>query len=751
MQTSVRSLRAPFVALLWFAFLLPACSGGDGAVPPDLGGDAGADTASAADATGGGDVVARDAAATDATETDGAGPDTTAADTGASDATDGDAGGTSPDVDEGLEEVPLAPSEAALARKAEYVQACFDASAPGSGRLDGQTCRVALGDQTTGLDEAIIDDARNRMELRQDTADFRAATLVRLLYLDDTNPVLSEATRAGIEDTLLGFRYWLDQPGDDQMCFWSENHQILFHSAELLVGQRFPDTVLPNSGWTGAEHVAHATPRIERWLDLRGRFGFSEWHSNVYFNEDIPALVNLADFAEDEGIRTRAAMVLDLLAFDLLNNTYRGLFATTHGRTYPNKLVGGLNDSTREATWMMTGLGERGSPTNFSGAFLATSPRYVPPSLLEDVAAAAANAHEHRQRDSWDVAEGPAVGVTYDDLDDVVVWAGMSALAAAEVVDGTMTLLDTYDLWDGFLFGALPPELRTLLQGLSGTPALASLARQIEVVSRGIALQAVDTYTWRTPHYQLSGAQDYHPGYWSAQTHQWQATLDRDAFVFTAVPTDILVDIGDDVSIGGGWTGSFLPRVTLHRNVGVVQYRLEDLPTLVAEYLAPGFVHAYVPRTAFDELREEGSWIVARKGEGFLALWSQAPTHWADDNDYELRTDVTDNVWIVELGSVEDWASFDEFAAAVQAASVAVSEDGDVTYDSPSQGVVTVGWTAPMTVAGAPVDLGPYPRWDNAFSRTERGARRTRIQWDETILELDFERGTRRLLTPRVK
>ena len=35
---------------------------------------------------------------------------------------------------------------------------------------------------------------------------------------------------------------------------------------------------------------------IRRWIGFRGMFGFSEWHSNTYFNEDIPPLVNLVDF-----------------------------------------------------------------------------------------------------------------------------------------------------------------------------------------------------------------------------------------------------------------------------------------------------------------------------------------------------------------------------------------------------------------------------------------------------------------------
>ena len=92
-------------------------------------------------------------------------------------------------------------------------------------------------------------------------------------------------------------------------------------------------------------------------------------------------LSSAVDFAEDEAVRTGAAMVLDVMLLDLLHNTYEGLFATTHGRTYPNKYQNGLKDSTQQAAWTGPGLGEPGPLTHFPGAFLATSPHAHPRGL----------------------------------------------------------------------------------------------------------------------------------------------------------------------------------------------------------------------------------------------------------------------------------------------------------------------------------------------------------------------------------
>ncbi len=643
------------------------------------------------------------------------------------------------DPDAPYVEVALEATDAYRARQAEYLEYCHAGNAPGVGGLYGQLCRVALGD-TVNTD--AIDDACAKVDAREDTADFAVAGLVRMLYLDRANPSLDPAVRTQVEETVLGFKYWIDEPGADKMCFWSENHQALYHSNELLAGQLFPDEVFPNAEMTGAQHVEHAERLAARWLDLRGRFGFSEWHSNVYFNEDIPALVNLADFAEDDGIRTEAAAVLDLLAFDLATNMYAGHFATVHGRTYEDKLLDGLSDSTSEAAWILLGLGDYASTGNFSATFLATSEGYWPPGLLEDVAADVEPAIEHRQCDGIDIADGPDHGIGYEDQDDIIFWAGMVGLVAPEVIEGTVAMLDDLELWDAFLFGDLPDEVMGLLEIAIATDSLVDLATDLELLGRGIALESMSTYVYRTPDYQLAGAQDYNPGYWGAQTQMWQATLDGEAYVFSSFPSEFGLDAGG-MTFATVWTGSWLPRATFARNVGVIQYRREPVP-LADTYLTSDHTHAYFPRERFDEVREEDHWTCGRKGDGYVALYSQNPTAWAEDSDVELDAEGDTNVWIVELGSAEESGSFDAFVDAVTAADVEIDEQ--VQYASPSLGAITVGWEGPMMVAGEEVDLGPFPRWQNDHAQVEQGDPLTRIDREDLRLELDFEGSRRRLL-----
>ena len=695
-----------------------------------------------------------DVAAADAIETaETAGPDVTAEaeTTPEADApaeadetvTDGDTTDLPAEVDAlpdvVLTAIPMDTPTGFLERQAEYLAACVARGGPGNGGpAEAQICRVAKG---LSVDPAPILDQVTEVAGRPDTSDFSIAQLLRLLSLDRKTHALDDDTRAKVEQAVLGFKYWLDEPGKDKMCYWSENHQILYHSNELIAGLLFPDKTFPNNGMTGVQHQAHAAPMITRWLGERARFGFSEWHSNVYFNEDMPALVNLADFAADDATRLRASMVLDMLAFDLLTNTYKGYFATVHGRTYEGHVIGGLNDSTLDAAWLMTGLGWRGGATGFTGAFMATSDGFRPAAILEQVAGASRDRFEHRQRDGINVADGPAAGIGYTDFNDIVFWAGMAAIAAPPVINGLAAMLDALDLWDAFLFGDLPAQVKSLLQGLKENGQLQDFATQVLPLSQGMALEAMSTYVWRTPRYQLAGAQDYKPGMWGTQTEIWQAVLDGDAYVLTTFPTEA-PSVGPDVSFGGQWIGGWNPRATLDRNVGVIQYRYTDVPG-VSDFLKSTSTHAYFPKTKFDEVRETGAWKIARKGDAYLALWSQGATTWSTTNDYELIAEGTSNVWIVELGSLEENGSFDAFADAIGKATVDVVDS--VTYQSPSRGTVKVGWTGPMTVAGQDVDLGPYARWDNAFAKQAFATTTTAIEYMGRRYEMDFAKPSRTL------
>ena len=70
-----------------------------------------------------------------------------------------------------------------------------------------------------------------------------------------------------------------------------------------------------------------------KWLNNRLMFGWMEFNSSGYYREHLWALLNLVDFALDEEVRTKAAMAVDLMLFDVTRYLHRGTMGAAGGRS----------------------------------------------------------------------------------------------------------------------------------------------------------------------------------------------------------------------------------------------------------------------------------------------------------------------------------------------------------------------------------------------------------------------------------
>lgn len=603
-----------------------------------------------------------------------------------------------------------------------------------------QSSRIKSGNSVN--DDSILNQL-DKIYNHEDCNDFRMNGLIRMLYLNLETDVLSDDTKDNICDALGKAKYWYTYPEEDTSIFTTENHQILYHTAEYLAGQLFPNTTFVNSGKTGKEHMTHAKPLVLRWLDWRAQFGFAEWHSNTYYVEDMSPLLNLVDFALDEEIATKAAMIMDIIAFDFANNYYKDLYATTMGRCYDGSRVGGGSDSVSEAAWIMLGIEGEHNPcdtSDMAAVALATSDYYAPPPILEEIYRNATDYHESKERHSIYMDEGEKYGIEYNQ-EDLDFWFGMQAHLDHKVIDETYEHIDAHNRNPMTLAG--PQLLMDYLQfsAFMHGRTINEHAKTLSLILRGAALQTANCYTYRTPYYQLSGAQDHTKGLGSAQEHIWQATLDSNAYVFTNSPGGYVKDLDQK------WMGGFKPRATFHKNMGIIQYdrkttSLEGEFAIFALNLFMGgtfYQHAYFPRSAFDNYIQKDGWTIGEKDGGYVALYSYEPTTWM--NDYELRVDGRKNVWIVELGSEDEYNSFEDFTDKILDADIKIeplSLGYQVSYDSPSQGKSTVGWDGAFRVDGKQIDLGDYPRFENKYCHQDFGNKTTIIEHNGKYLELNF-------------
>ncbi len=602
-------------------------------------------------------------------------------------------------------------------RYAAFLEQCAaDAATPGSS-IHAQICALDRG--TSDLDDLSLGFTLAKMDERQDTADFGLAALVRILAKYRSSPGVSADQLARIETTIRNFKYWIDEPGVDAMVYWSENHYVLFNSAAFVLGRLYPDTVFTNSGLTGSELRAKARVNLDRWLTWRLRWGFSEFHSDVYYNEDVAPLLNLADFGDDESIQVRARMAVDLFLYDMALNNHEGFFGVAHGRSYVKDKTRRDDEDTPGMIWLMSG---KGSPVGESGSMSAvamvTSDTYRVPAVIESVGSARPRGLETRERLSINVADGPSLGISHDDFDDGVLWWTMGAYVMPETINTTLLMASAWNLFDD-------PEsffaLFAFAEPFAGTALPPQLARDAYPLTSGYALEQVNTYAYRTPEVMLASAQAWKPATLGAQTHAWQATLADTAAVFTTYPGDLLEN-----EFAGHWTGGWHPRIAQSRTAAIILY---DQPTysnalvqLVSNALFPEYTHAFFPRGEFDEVREIGKWVLARKGDGYVALFSNNPASWVDGDewiDQELRADGVRNAWICEVGDTTQYGSFDEFVAQVTSALVVVAGDLTVKYDSPGQGLMDFSWTGPLLVDGEEVSIGPYPRYESPYAVKE--------------------------------
>lgn len=241
-----------------------------------------------------------------------------------------------------------------------------------------EIAKMALG-RWGEVDRQVILTTLEGINNRRDCSDFFMVGLLGMVNRFGDNPSFPADLRGPIEQCVLNFKYWNDEPGDDVMCYHTENHSILFHTCEILAGQMYADRIFSNAGQNGAWHVQKGQRLARAWFDLRGKYGFHEWDSNTYFEEDMLALSHLVDFAADKDVVLLAEMTLHKMLVTAAVNSYHGVFGSTHGRTYTPYIKGARLEGTSGATRLLWGQGVFNSRILGTVAMACSQKYHLPP------------------------------------------------------------------------------------------------------------------------------------------------------------------------------------------------------------------------------------------------------------------------------------------------------------------------------------------------------------------------------------
>lgn len=222
--------------------------------------------------------------------------------------------------------------------------------------------------------------AMKLIENKGDCADFVLVPLL-MFYLQHPDKVPMNF-KEKLKEVSLGFRYWIDEPGNDVMWYFSENHALLFHISQYFSGYLFENETFLVSQRKGVEQYEIGKERIKEWFAHYFKYGLAEWNSVTYIPIDLIGFFSLYNAAPDKEIRKLAKEALDRI-FELVSiNSFQETYSSTYGRVYEHNLKSIPMNEIGALTTIAYGIG------NFSDALRAAAlfsfSDYEPSNELED-------------------------------------------------------------------------------------------------------------------------------------------------------------------------------------------------------------------------------------------------------------------------------------------------------------------------------------------------------------------------------
>lgn len=611
---------------------------------------------------------------------------------------------------------------------------------------------------------ATVKPAKDYMDSRYDCADFLTPSLLRLLYKH--SDFLQERSPEGyslIKEALLGFKYWMTEPGKDSMCYWSENHQILFAVAEYLAGKLWPDEVFINDGASGKVHMLRGEKRIEIWMEHRFYYGFSEFNSTNYMPFNLAPMANFIEFSDNGVMVERMKMVMDLAIYDIASNLYQYAYIAPSGRAYSDNLGGASSDKMYKFTEYLWNLGEERipSPHRMLTSFISMMEGrdkngqkfYEMPKVLEEIG----------KNDSTGVTKS-STGLNLEELEEksligmsdeqIMAQLGMESFTNPQTFKNTLNYITEHGLLHNDFVNYFKyinfPFMR------KGDTAR-KLSEKYNPMPNGIVLERANIYSYGTPYYQFSTAQNYHPGCYGATQFLSVATLGGDSVVFTAHPARH-GSAKTYTASPGYWVGyGRAPSSVQHENVQLSLYKLPQKSGLLELYAVPQFTHTYLPEAFFDEVIVSGNRAFARKGDAYVSLTGASELKYMPfDRDSALafgnkledypdcRFDLVQNgrnqFWIYELSDASR-ETFPAFMTRISGNTVAYDGGDNLEYTSGGN-TYALKYDCHFTVNGVTQDL-EYKRFDSPYSYTEREADVIVFEYNGYSLTLDWNNALR--------
>lgn len=579
---------------------------------------------------------------------------------------------------------------------------------------------------------------------RFDCLDFRATRLYRFAtaadpYLEKISP--SGRVRELLDETFLGMKFWLTERGDDSVCYFSENHEITFFVLAYLIGRRYPDRVFLNDGRTGKEKADEARSRMLIWLDLRGKYGFSEFFSHNYLPINFAQLSLLIMFGDqnDHLLMNKAKGVLDLLCLDYALCYKNGTIIGAQGRAYARNNIN-CAFAENNSDILIDGIWNDGK--KFGGVYCHCGPQagqfimllhsvkkdgtpyYVVPQAIKNIGTAEGERVVKTSfgLDLADFEKEDMIGLSDR---QVMFQLGMEAFSNPEIINNTFDIVNEYSLLKNEFFSYFKYFNASFLRFLGIFPFVSKLTK---IYPNGVCIQRSNVYAYRGDGYKLSTLVDYHPGSSGAQQTTMAAVLPQGVTVFTHQP---LKDKTYHTS-PGFWGGyGVAPHAVQSENVTLLIHRIPK-SILFSPSSMLRYTHTYLPEELLDEVAVEGNYAFARKGNVLLALISARPFEYLDYDANKTRImegllkDETKKFELVqkgrvqftayELSTLEKEGSFDAFKARIKSNPIAF--DGTTLCYQTGEKALRLTYGGDFEINGEKQET-KFKRYDCDFVKTD--------------------------------
>ncbi|MFN8281693.1 MAG: T9SS type A sorting domain-containing protein [Chitinophagales bacterium] len=475
------------------------------------------------------------------------------------------------------------------------------------------------------VDSSILNTILRNL-LAKSTADFDIVKLIRVLEFSH-----------GEYDSLIlpvlrTIPFWLES-NETNREYWSENHMIMWMSSDWLLHEKYGKVI-----------DSTLEKRLRHYLHLKVDYGFYEFFSSVYAPYCLSGLLNLADFSQDAEIKDLAAQASQKLLkeFMTLSND-KGVFFPASGRNYPGKFETAYGQNHNNLIYLLTGKGEIPFSASHAGSFLATSALEV-----SDVTNSWSSVLNVTFTLGHTLQDGISnINNTQSPKDKVIFQWSSGAYFDPLVATSTFQLVKDLNLWGHFEFADFA-QFSFLPSSLA--PVAAELASSI---SKSSGLYNPTIKVFKNKSVTLSSIQDFWKGKVGYQ--EWPVVVNAGT---SAVYT---LSGKPDVNFAAraeSHINTHLPYVQQKDNVALVMYRPEKGLALFGYKGEKLDVAFHWQNDKFDEIREDGNWILGREGNGYVAVRRSCT---GEINGVRACDNPDGQTWVYMVGNSDMYGSFDAF------------------------------------------------------------------------------------------